>query len=285
MKTWLVGLAVLAMGTLAAQAQVVWEDTFDDGQAQMPWFTTTPGVASWSLADTPGKVTINQLTGSVNNEWCEVVFTRSLGCLDDFLITVNLGWQEADNSAMQGVYAEVGGASGPIALGGFDDAWVGARGQWTSHVDEQWWGIGYNTMAFTDSTEVKLVREDGLCRVIMYTMQLNQGIFNDAATWFKLRFRRFQYATSTFGNLWTDFVRVEAPFRTELAPLADGSLHFTWGECTVSPIRLYGAPAWPAQWPEDFQLLAQVPAGQNQWTLPAPVGSDLSVFRATRVLD
>lgn len=285
MKAWLVRLVLLGLGTAAAQAQVVWEDTFDDGQAQMPWFTTTQGVAAWSLADTPDKLTINQLTGSADNQWCEVDFTRSLGCLDDFLITVNLGWHSIQLSAMQDVWVEVGGADGPIALGGFDDAWVSARGQWVAHVDEQWWYTGLNTMALSDSTEVKLVRENGQVKVFLYIMQVRDLPQSDPATWLKLRYRRFQYPTSSFGNLWTDFVRVEAPFRTNLAPLADGSLHFTWGECTASPIRLYGAPAWPAQWPEDFQLLAQVPAGQNQWTLPAPVGSDLSVFRATRVLD
>ena len=280
-------LVILLVLTGAAQADLRWEEPFDGTALDSRWTVGSSGVGAWTGGVADGRYTMDQMSAAVNYSWCEVNLHRSLGCLDDFLVTVDAGWATQSLTAIQEMFIELRGAAGQsLALGGFDDAWFGQRGSLLAHVDEQWWYTGAGTQPYSSPLQVVFAREGGQCRVLLDGVERRNLPLADPAASLWLRFRHYRYANaSVFGDFWVDHVRVEAPFHTELEPLQDGSLRFRWDACLDQPVRLYGAPAWPAAWPEEFHLLLELPAGTTETVLPAPVGDSLSVFRATRVLD
>lgn len=269
------------------RADLRWEEAFDGDTLDSAWAISSSGVANWVGGVAGGRYTVDQLSAAANISWCEVNLSRPLGCLDDFLVTVDAGWASSSIQAMQDLFIELRDTTGQsLALGGFDDAWVGYRGALVAHVDGSYWSTTHNSQAFSSPLQVQMVREGGQCRVLLDGVELRNLPLADPAASLWLRFRYYRYANaSVFGDLLVDHVRVEAPFHTELTPLQDGSLFFRWDDCLDQPLRLYGAADGVAAWPEDYQLLVEVPAGSTQLTLPDPVGDSLGVFRATRVLD
>jgi len=278
----LTGLAVTP-----ARADLRWQDPFDGDSLATAWQVGTSGVAAWSGGVADGRYTMDQMSSAVSYSWCEVNLHRSLGCLDDFVITVDAGWESSSLQAIQELFIEVRGPEGQsLAMGGHDDAWFGQRGSLLAHVDGEYWYSGAGTQPYFAPLQVLFVREGGQGRVLLDGVERASQPLADPASSLWLRFRHYRYANaSVFGDYWVDHVRVEAPFHTELKPLQDGSLWFRWDACLDRPIRLYGAPSMAATWPEDYQLLLELPAGTTETVLPAPVGDGLSVFRATRVLD
>jgi len=155
-------------GVRPVLADLRWEDAFDGSTLDSAWVLTTSGVASWSGQVAEGRFTMDQMSAADNNSWCEVNLHRPLGCLDDFLVTVDAGWASTSLQAMQDLFVEVRGASGQsLALGGFDDAWFGQRGSLLAHVDDQWWQSGAGTQPYSSPLQVVFAREGGQCRVLL----------------------------------------------------------------------------------------------------------------------
>jgi hypothetical protein len=278
------GLLILVT---AANAQLLLEDSFDDLVLDPAWQISLQNISSWSGAEYNSSFRVDDIVEDHSGEWSRLILSRDLGCLEDFVINADFGWTSTTDFAMQGVWL---GLLDPdslyVASGGFSDAWIGYRGGLFASVESHSsWNTGYDAMPFSGTVQVQIVRENSQLDIYMNGVNRGSAIVLDEAASLNIVFQYFQYPNSTIEEIRVNSISVEAivggPYLS--ADYENELLNLGWSNCPSAGSRIYGSNDAYALWPDDWQLVHELPAGVDSWQLP--VDEQMEFYRVTRILE
>ncbi len=284
-RTPILVLTALLLAT-AAQAQLVFEDHFDDGSLDSAWTIHTEYVSAWAGEELGTTFRVTDIAHTEPLQWAGVVLERDLPCLGDFDIRADLQWTGSGLQIMQYARLRLYHEEEQLAWGGYRDAWVGQQGALGGGVlDGSSWDTGNGHTPSVGTVAVRLRRVSSWLELWIDDVLRAEGASLPSATLLEIHFAHWERPGSTMGDLRVDRVRVEgAPSKPQLSiARVDSLVQLDWTGCPELPSRLWWAATADAAWPAAWNVAGDYPTGNGTATWPLNEG--LRVFRVTQSHD
>ncbi len=192
-------------------------DHFDGTSLSSDWSVSTSNVQSVTYNVANSKLTVSDISASVNNQWASVIFSQSFEPVDNYLVDFDFSWDsDGTPRAMQNLFLRLFDESNrQIGIVGYYDPWIDTSGSQLAGLPGIKFLSGYDTLSLSGSANVEVLNVDGNIDISWNGTSLLSGTSNASLARVRLEFSFYPYAnltrSSVFGAESVDLISDPVP--------------------------------------------------------------------------